>query len=98
MDKQIQNTKPTCKPYEIIYTCTEVAEYLGMAISSVRQAARRGDLEGVYGGLDGNRLVGITSRSLNALMARRREIAEKRQTGYQTRAEYPAANCSGTVD
>ena len=92
MDKQNQDTKTTGKPYDVAYTCTEVAEHLGMAISSVRQAARRGDLEGVYGGLDGNRLIGITSRSLNALMARRREIAEKRQTGYQTRAEYPAAN------
>ena len=92
MEEQNQDTKTTGKPYDIVYTCTEVAEYLGMAISSVRQAARRGDLEGVYGGLDGDRLIGITSRSLNALMARRREIAEKRQTGYRTRAEYPAAN------
>ena len=69
-------------------SCTEAANILGMAPSSIRHAARLGKLEGVYGGLDGNRLIGITSRSLNAIMARRREIAEKRKALEQTKPQH----------
>ena len=79
-----------------VFTCTETAKILGMCISGVRQAARRGELEGVYGGLMNDRLVGVTSRSVEAVIDRRREIAGKRPAfalpldGYDTRDLHPA--------
>ena len=93
-EKNEQNQEPG---YGMIYTCTEVANILGMCISGVRQAARRGELEGVYGGLMNDRLVGITSRSVNAVIDKRREIAGKRPAftlptdGYDTRDCHPAS-------
>ena len=92
-DKNEQNQE---QRYGTVFTCTETAQILGMCITGVRQAARRGELEGVYGGLLNDRLVGITSRSVNAVIDRRREIAGKRPTfalptdGYETRDLRPA--------
>ena len=92
--KNEQNQEQRCGG--TVYTCTQAANILGMCITGVRQAARRGELEGVYGGLMNDRLVGVTSRSVNAVIDRRREIAGNRPAfalptdGYDTRDLRPA--------
>ncbi len=53
---------------------TRLAAYrLGVCVGTIRRAIKQGMLTGVYGGLNGRRLVGVTAESVNRLLAAREE-------------------------
>ena len=70
------------------YTLEEAAAILGVSKSTIRRAARLGQLKAVCGGLMGDRLKAVTAESVHAVIDYRREhhmgeIADN--DGYLTR-------------
>ena len=55
-----------------IYTVTEAANILGMSRRATSEAARAGKLAGIFGGLLGVRLIGITAESVDAVIQYRK--------------------------
>lgn len=71
-----------------ICTATEAANILGMSRRAISQAARAGKIDGVYGGLMGDRLIGITRDSVNRIIDCRK--TRQPTNGYQARDIHPA--------
>ena len=79
---------------ESIYTIEEAAGILGVSKTTIRNAIARGQLAAVYGGILHNRTLGVTTRSVNAVIDYRRErhAGEITDTdGYLTRDCRPAS-------
>lgn len=74
------------------HTITAAANILGISRRATSQAARAGKLVGVYGGLMGNRLIGITVESVDAVLEyRKAHKPPLRGDDYMTRDLRPAA-------
>ena len=61
-----------------LYTTTEAANILGMSRRATSEAARAGKLDGVFGGLMGDRLIGITIESVEAVIEYRKTHQPRR--------------------
>ena len=57
----------------------EAARMLGVSRKAITTAIRNCTLTPVYGGVLGNRTVGVTVESLETVIRRRRDIATKRE-------------------
>ena len=68
MARSQQQTAKGKKAPRTPYSVTEAANILGMSRRATSQAARAGKLDGVFGGLMGTRLIGITPESLKAIL------------------------------
>ncbi len=78
---------------EPFYTIEETANILGVSKTTIRNAIARGQLAAIRGGIMHDRTIGVTTRSVNAIIDYRRERDAGKKTdaeGYLTRVCYPA--------
>lgn len=68
----VPTTKPEQNPMsKKTMTCGEAAMALQVSRRTVARAVNRGTLEGVFGGIDGRRIRGVSVASVNRLLRER---------------------------
>ena len=53
------------------YTLSQASQILGVARTTVTRAAQQGLLTPIHGGILGNRIIGVSKDSVDALLSRR---------------------------